>query len=249
MSMRRAIVLATLVANVAAFTIAPPLQHKLPPAVALRAPVHALRTPVPMAFADQAGNLAGTFFQASLLPYVGFLYFLGYERNNTPKQALFGFQFLLLFVLSTVFTGIVTKSVYSSSLADVDWLHGAAEALLTTSNLYVGLGFRSALAGSAPPEDGRFRIPAFAVFAVVVVATALGPSLLGFEQHSAFLFGVGNLAENPLAGIFESVRAEPSNALSIPTWAIHFSSVFEWLFAMGFVSQYAQATGNQVRAA
>jgi hypothetical protein len=34
-----------------------------------------------------------------------------------------------------VFTGIVTKSTYSSTLADVDWLHGGAETLLTTTNL------------------------------------------------------------------------------------------------------------------
>ena len=148
-------------------------------------------------------------------------------------------------MLSTVFTGIVTKSVYSSSLADVDWLHGAAEALLTTSTLYVGLGFRGALAGDAPPEGGSFRYPAFGIFACVVLATALGPSVLNFAQHDAFLAGVGNLAANPLETFLGlSVRAEPVNALSVPTWAIHFSSVFEWIFAMGCVSQYAAATGN-----
>lgn len=197
-----------------------------------------------LAFADQQGKLAGTFFQASLLPYVGFLYFLGYKPNNTPKVAYFGFQFLLLFVLSTVFTGIVTKSVYASSLADVDWLHGAAEALLTTTNLYVGLGFRAAMAGDPPPEGGAFRYPALAVFALVVLATAAGPSLLGLEQHSAFLGGLGNLGSNPLAELLPNLPAEPANALSVPTWAIHFSSVFEWLFAMGMVWKYAEASGN-----
>jgi hypothetical protein len=197
-----------------------------------------------LAFADQAGNLAGTFFQASLLPYVIFLYFIGYEGNGTPRQAYFGFQFLLLFVLSTVFTGIVTKSVYSSSLADVDWLHGGAETLLTTTNLYVASGFRNAIAGEAPPEGPSFRFPAFAVFALVVVFTAIGPQI-GFEQHSAFFFGLGNLESNPLEGILPFARAEPVNALSIPTWAIHFSSVFEWLFAMGMVWTYAKATGNE----
>ena len=196
-----------------------------------------------MAFADQAGNLAGTFFQASLLPYVVFLYFIGYEGNGTPRQAYFGFQFLLLFVLSTVFTGIVTKSVYSSSLADVDWLHGGAEALLTTTNLYVASGFRNAMAGEQAPEGPSFRYPAFAVFALVVLFTAAGPSL-GFEQHSAFLFGLGNLDANPLAGVL-SVQSEPANALSIPTWAIHFSSVFEYLFAMGMVWQMAALSGNE----
>lgn len=140
-----------------------------------------------------------------------------------------------------MFTGIVTKSVYSSSLADVDWLHGGAEALLTTTNLYVASGFRNAMAGEAPPEGGSFRYPAFAVFALVVLFTAIGPSI-GFEQHSAFLFGLGNLGSNPLDTL--SVAAEPANALSIPTWAIHFSSVFEWLFAMGMVNTYAKATGN-----
>jgi len=132
--------------------------------------------------------------------------------------------------------------VYSASLANVDWLHGGAETLLTTTNLYVASGFRDAMAGEAPPEDPSFRYPAFAVFALVVLATAAGPAL-GFEQHSAFLFGLGNLEANPLDGIL-AVGAEPANALSIPTWAIHFSSVFEWLFAMGMVNMYAKATGN-----
>jgi len=227
-------------------------QHRYAPACTRCAPL-VLLDPLPaasvvehltdtVAFADQAGNLAGTFFQASLLPYVVFLYFLGYEKNNCPRVAYFGFQFLLLFVLSTVFTGIVTKSVYSSSLADVDWLHGGAETLLTTTNLYVAGGFRNAMAGESPPEGPSFRYPAFAVFALVVLATAAGPAL-GCEQHSAFFFGLGNLDANPLGGLL-SVGAEPANALSIPTWAIHFSSVFEWLFAMGMVNMYAEATGN-----
>ena len=90
-----------------------------------------------LSFADQGQNLAGLFFQASLLPYLGFLYFLGYHANRTPKQAQFGFTFLLLFVISTVATGIVSKSVYGCSLADVDWLHGAAEALLRVAKAWV----------------------------------------------------------------------------------------------------------------
>ena len=38
---------------------------------------------------------------------------------------------------------------------------------------------------------------------------------------------------------------EPANALSIPTWAIHFSSVFEFLFAMGIIWDYAKVTNNE----
>ena len=33
---------------------------------------------------------------------------------------------------------------------------------------------------------------------------------------------------------------EPENALSVPTWAIHFSSVFEWMFAMRLVWDYSE---------
>jgi hypothetical protein len=35
------------------------------------------------------------------------------------------------------------------------------------------------------------------------------------------------------------------NALSIPTWAIHFSSVFEWLFAMDLIWKFSKSTGNE----
>ena len=40
-------------------------------------------------------------------------------------------------------------------------------------------------------------------------------------------------------------HSEPINALSIPTWAIHFSSVFEYLFAMDLVWKFADTTSNQ----
>ena len=80
------------------------------------------------AFADQGGNLAGKFFMGSLPPYVLFLYFLNYEKNNAPPLVRFGFAYLLLFVLATIPTGIISKTTWGVSLADADWLHGGAEA-------------------------------------------------------------------------------------------------------------------------
>jgi Protein of unknown function (DUF2499) len=38
-------------------------------------------------------------------------------------------------------------------------------------------------------------------------------------------------------------RAEPANALSLPTWAIHVSSVTEWIVAMNLFWRYAEVTG------
>ena len=90
-----------------------------------------------LSFADQGQNLAGIFFQASLLPYLLFLYFLNFRGNRVPALGNFGFQFLLLFVLGTIPSGIISKATYGCSLADVDWLHGGAETLLTATSLLV----------------------------------------------------------------------------------------------------------------
>ena len=90
-----------------------------------------------VAFTDQGKNLAGTFFQLSLLPYLLFLYFLQFRANRVNGLANFGFQFVLLFVLSTIPSGIVTKATYGQSLADTDWLHGGAESLLTAANVLI----------------------------------------------------------------------------------------------------------------
>lgn len=90
-----------------------------------------------LSFVDQGQNLAGIFFQASLLPYLAFLYFLSFRANRIPDLGNFGFQFVLLFVVSTIPSGIVSKAVYGNSLADVDWLHGGAELLLTIANILI----------------------------------------------------------------------------------------------------------------
>lgn len=90
-----------------------------------------------VSFTDQGQNLAGIFFQASLLPYLLFLYFLSFRANRIPTLGNFGFQFVLLFVMSTIPSGIIAKSVYGTSLANVDWLHGGAEALLTVANVMI----------------------------------------------------------------------------------------------------------------
>eukprot|EP00879_Flechtneria_rotunda_P008560 GHRR01008970.1.p1 GENE.GHRR01008970.1~~GHRR01008970.1.p1 ORF type:complete len:188 (+),score=52.05 GHRR01008970.1:76-639(+) len=41
-----------------------------------------------------------------------------------------------------------------------------------------------------------------------------------------------------------SNHQEPSNALSLPTWAIHVSSVTEWIAAMALMWRYAEVSGN-----
>lgn len=90
-----------------------------------------------LSFSDQGQNLAGIFFQSSLLPYLLFLYFLSFRGNRISDLGNFGFQFVLLFVFSTIPSGIISKSVYGYSLANTDWLHGGAESLLTIANVLI----------------------------------------------------------------------------------------------------------------
>ncbi|VFQ87603.1 unnamed protein product [Cuscuta campestris] len=46
-----------------------------------------------------------------------------------------------------------------------------------------------------------------------------------------------------LASVSGSASAEPPNALSLPTWAVHVSSVIEWATAMALVWQYGERSG------
>jgi heme A synthase len=83
-------------------------------------------------------------FALSLFPYLGFLWFLT-RSQKTPRLALIGFYMLLVFVGVTIPAGIYAKVHYGKALANVDWLHGSAEAFLTLSNILVVLGFRQAI--------------------------------------------------------------------------------------------------------
>jgi len=223
-----------------------PISHVAPaaPRTSLRAvpeTLSALQDHLPTsltAFADQGGNLAGKFFMGSLPPYVLFLYFLNYEKNNAPPLVRFGFAYLLLFVLATIPTGIISKTTWGVSLADADWLHGGAEALLTVTNIMLLLGFRNALKNDVEGSDAewaRLASAACAVAATILIAT--GVPLFHFEAHEPFLGGLGAL------GIGSDI--EPVNALSIPTWIVHFSSVCEFILAMKLATVYAKQTGDE----
>ncbi len=89
-----------------------------------------------------------TLFALSLFPYLGFLWFLG-RSPQMPRLALVGFYMTLVFVGITIPAGIYAKVHYQDTLANVDWLHGAAEVFLTLANILVVLGFYRAIA-SAP---------------------------------------------------------------------------------------------------
>lgn len=128
----------------------------------------------------------------------------------------------------------------------MDWLHGGAEFLLTVSNVLLVLSLRSAIVeedyirGEPLSEvDPKVRYGTLSFVGVLTLGVVLGLKALHLEGHTPFLWGIGNLPEGVLG------LQEPVNALSIPTWAVHFSSVAEFIFAMGLVWRLAETTGNE----
>jgi len=108
-------------------------------------------------------------------------------------------------------------------------------------------------------------------FAASSQGTAAAPGndhlLFGLSVHAPFLGGVGDLPASWVDGASWFVAGggntlqtsglasglggggwahpEPANALSVPTWVIHASSLVEWLVAMGLMWKRADDTGNQ----
>ncbi|MEI6615080.1 MAG: DUF3593 domain-containing protein [Cyanobium sp. ELA507] len=87
-----------------------------------------------------AGIDPAPLFVISLIPYLAFLWWASRVRGF-PRLALLGFQLTLLFVAVTIVAAVVAQLRFGQQLADVDPLHGGAEAFLTLSNALVLLGF------------------------------------------------------------------------------------------------------------
>ncbi|KAJ1460089.1 hypothetical protein M885DRAFT_478242 [Pelagophyceae sp. CCMP2097] len=177
--------------------------------------------------AQTADDVAGAFFGASLFPWLAMLYWLGHSKVQAPEGVQFGLQFLLVFVFASIPAAIFSGLLYGVSLADCDYLHGSAESLLAITNCVLVLGFRDALASRT--GAGRLQKVASALGALAL-ASALAAGLSGAQVHTPWL----GLPSPQLPG-----WAEPANALSIPTWVIHTSSLVEWLVAMGLCWRYA----------
>jgi hypothetical protein len=216
-----------------------------------------------------AEQLAGPLFGASLFPYIAFLYFLNVKENETPKGVTVGFATCLLFVFLTIPAAIASQQMYGVTLADCDWLHGSAESLLTITNLVTILAFRQALQwkgqqqvdddeGTAippgcPPKSATSYQPMITLVGVLTIGaaiTAVVPALpLLFDTgmttavHTPYLGGFMDLSPEWVATF--SHHTEPENALTVACWIIHWSSLVEFLVAMGFVWRWADVVGNQ----
>ena len=60
---------------------------------------------------------------------------------------------------------------------------------------------------------------------------------------SALGLAAGTFLLSGAPAVAFTIHQEPDNALSLPTWIIHISSVIEWAIAMALVWKYADVTG------
>ncbi|KAJ8601066.1 hypothetical protein CTAYLR_004502 [Chrysophaeum taylorii] len=202
-----------------AFAFAPVVSRVTTPRRAVVAPSLAIASEV-----SSVDSVSGALFGASLFPWLGMLYFLGHPKTKAPSGVVFGLWFLLVFVFGSIPAAIASDRLFSAQLADVDWLHGAAESVLAITNCVVVFGFRDALARRR--SDFSIAWPAVGL----ALATALWHAANSDPQHA------------PWIGGGSWYPSEPANALSLATWVIHTSSLVEWLVAMGLCWTYARAT-------
>lgn len=189
----------------------------------------ALADPTLILAASTTDSVSGSLFGISLFPWLSMLYFLGHPKTAAPRGVVFGLWYLLAFVFGSIPAAIFSERLFDASLADVDWLHGAAESLLAVTNCVVVLGFRDALRGT----DRSLATGAWTLGVLAAATAALHVAVGAIDQHSAWL-------------TVEPTRwyaAEPANALSLATWIIHTSSLVEWLVAMGLCWTFADACG------
>ncbi|KAL3921367.1 MAG: hypothetical protein SGARI_006701, partial [Bacillariaceae sp.] len=167
---------------------------------------------------DQAEQLAGPFFGASLFPYLAFIWLLAREENECPKGVTVGFASCLSFVFLTIPAAIAAKLLFDVSLADSDWLHGSAESLLVVTNLVTVVAFRQALnakeQNTAMPVSATSWAP---MIWVVVGLTALAgvtafvPGFSNPQVHTPYLNGFMDL---PFTLDSLGANPEPENALT-----------------------------------
>ena len=71
------------------------------------------------------------------------------------------------------------------------------------------------------------------ILTALAAVTAIVPAINNPEVHTLYLNGFLDLPIS-MDSIFGAANPEPANALSVPCWIIHVSSLVEFLVAMGF---------------
>lgn len=194
----------------------------------------------PWSVVSESTDIAASLFAVSLIPYLALLWFLSRPNVRTPTLANFGFQFLLVFVFATIPAGIYAKVHYHDILANIDWLHGSAESMLTVTNLLIVFGLKNARSAFIKDSLPLLNVIENADMETDTSKGSKSITLNSFPPISLLLLSLPTLSSLSLA----ATHTEPWNALSIPTWMVHISSLLEWLVAMQLIWDHAVVSGN-----
>ncbi|KAH9316928.1 hypothetical protein KI387_018697, partial [Taxus chinensis] len=100
--------------------------------------------------------------------------------------------------------------------------------------------------GTNAVKDLKFSTRSNLLFASTkkgIVALGTGTAIFFTLAFTRDCYAAG--IESQAEAIKVLIAEEPKNALSLPTWAIHVSSVVEWMAAMALVWQYGNKPGYQ----
>ncbi|KAI8112820.1 hypothetical protein M9434_004140 [Picochlorum sp. BPE23] len=75
--------------------------------------------------------------------------------------------------------------------------------------------------------------------------TTTQPRAVSLGGGALLLLQIAALSSPEVGHAAGLLAGEPSNALSLPTWAIHTSSVIEWAIAMSLMWKYGEVSGNE----
>ncbi len=95
---------------------------------------------------------------------------------------------------------------------------------------------------TSPRAGQRGRNPPF------VAGSAVAPGWTSWHSTPRHGSWCGRVARSRQADVRTGaffIHPEPANALSLPTWAVHTSSVFEWGLAIRLIWEYAGVSGNE----
>ena len=128
----------------------------------------------------------------------------------------------------------------------MDWLHGSAESMLTITNLLIVFGLKEARsafsATNANLSSLRRGLEDGAPYVDEKIAADTTAETGDLKLLDAGLPILG-LTFALTSGLFQA-HPEPWNALSIPTWMVHVSSLLEWLVAMQLIWDHSLVSGN-----
>lgn len=198
---------------------------------------------------ETATTWAALIFVSGLIPYAAFWYLLSRPQNEAPKGLFVAVGSVVIFMLSLGWIEAFCQEKYGSSFVSVDFLHGSASILYALKPTIMAITFQQAVEakekGLPPPPTTTSQssmwglVIASFVFSVATVYDLLTRPA---AKDTPYLGGVLDLPWS-----FERLGAtkEPEGALSVLTWMLHMLPIFEYVAAIDFCWQYADAVGNQ----